>query len=433
MRSRSRASLSTISIISIFGVMLGVTALISVISVTGGFQEAFRDKVLGVNSHVLIMTYGQNSFEEYNEVRALVEAEIEGVEGTSPFIFREMMIASENNISGILFKGIDPDLLHTVSDLPNYLTLPDEDTESCLAHPEVCAKKRQALVDSLRFDRYPAQGEKATPHLLLGEALAIKLNVKVGDVVRVVSPQRGLRSGGMGPSSMAPTDRQFRIVGLYNSGFYDYDNKLVIAHYTALQDFFGHKDVVTGVEIKVADIYATKRIRTQLEILLERDHTNDRYRIIDWKDLNHNLFTSLELQKITLTIIMTFIVIVASFNIVGTLIMMVLDKQKEIAILKSMGATDGGIMRVFIFQGLVIGGVGTVLGLALGYGICQFILLSDWGLDPSIYLIDKLPVKMIPLEFVSVGVGALLISFLATLYPSWWAAQLPPVEGLRYE
>ncbi len=232
---------------------------------------------------------------------------------------------------------------------------------------------------------------------------------------------------------MAPTDREFRIIGLYDSGFYDYDNRLVIVDYHALQDFFRQPDVVTGIEIKVEDIHKTGEIRDYLTANLNTGPGLERFRIIDWKDLNHNLFTSLELQKITLTIIMTFIVLVASFNIVGTLIMLVLDKQKEIAILKSMGATDAGVMRIFIFLGLFIGGLGTLLGLVGGYGVCQLIQIYDFGLDPEVYLIDALPVKMVLVEFAMVGFGAIAISFLATLYPSWWAAQLSPVDGLRYD
>jgi len=232
---------------------------------------------------------------------------------------------------------------------------------------------------------------------------------------------------------MAPTDRVFKLIGLYDSGFLDYDNRLIITDYRALQEFFNHPDVVTGIEIKVEDITKTGAIRDKLNGMLNQGPGLERFRIIDWKDLNHNLFTSLELQKIVLTIIMTFIVIVASFNIVGTLIMLVLDKQKEIAILKSMGATDGGVMRVFIFQGLFIGGVGTILGLLGGYGMCTLIQVYDFGLDPQVYLIDRLPVKMVPLEFGLVGLCALAISFFATLYPSWWAAQLPPLEGIRYD
>ena len=174
-------------------------------------------------------------------------------------------------------------------------------------------------------------------------------------------------------------------------------------------------------------------MRDALTPVLNDNPGLDRYKVIDWQDLNHNLFTSLHLQKVTLSVIMLFIVIVASFNIVGTLIMMVLDKQRDISIMKSLGASDGMIMRMFIYQGMFIGGVGTVLGLLGGLGVCELLSLYDFELDSTVYLISTLPVKIEAHVFAGVGIATLFISFLATLYPSWWATQMSPVEGLRYE
>jgi lipoprotein-releasing system permease protein len=432
LRSRARASLSTIALISILGVCLGVAALVAVVSVTGGFQETFRNKVLGVNSHVLVMSNSQLGIHEYRLLQSLIEAELpDDIAATSPFIFNEMMIASESNLSGILIKGVDPTSLERVSDLPTYLIT------------DGSADAKQRMIQSLAYERQAVRADASTPrpdahttpNMLMGKTLATKLKVKVGDIVQVVSPQHSLAGDPILSSGISGglTELKFRVSGLYDSGFHDYDSKLVVVHYAALQDFFGHKDNVTGIEIRLRDIFQSTVVRDHLRVLLESDRAFKNYRIIDWKDLNRNLFTSLEIQKVVLTIIMTFIVIVASFNIVGTLIMLVIDKQKEIAILRSMGASDGGIMRVFIFQGLFIGAIGTLLGLALGYGLCQIIRWSDFGLDPKVYLIDALPVKVVPLELAIVGLSAVLISFFATLYPSWWATQLDPIEGLRYE
>jgi lipoprotein-releasing system permease protein len=432
MRSRARASLSTIALISILGVCLGVAALVAVVSVTGGFQETFRNKVLGVNSHVLVMSNSQLGIHDYRLLQALIEAELPSdITATSPFIFNEMMIASESNLSGILIKGVDPTSLEAVSDLPSYL-LTDGSPDATQRIIQSLTYERQAARADTSLPRPPSS---STPNMLIGKTLADKLKVGVGDIVQVVSPQHSLAGDPILSSGLSSglTELKFRVSGIYDSGFHDYDSKLVIVHFTALQDFFGHKDNVTGVEIRLSNIFASTRVRDHLRALLEHDRAFKSYRIIDWKDLNRNLFTSLEIQKIVLTIIMTFIVIVASFNIVGTLIMLVIDKQKEIAILRSMGASDGGIMRVFIFQGLFIGAIGTALGLALGYALCQIIRWSDFGLDPKVYLIDALPVKVVPLELAIVALSAVLISFLATLYPSWWATQLDPIEGLRYE
>lgn len=416
--NRSRVSLSIISLISIFGVMLGVMALVSVVSVAGGFEDEFRDKVLGVNSHLLVMTYKQDDFREYRDVQKTLEDFSPEVIETAPFIFHEMMIAIGSKISGILIKGVEPETMMGVSDLAKYIQVPDDDA-------------RRQILEELHFVR---QRDGDVPPVIIGRVLAEKLKANIGDEVRVISPRRGIvGEHRYGPSQLEPTQKRFRIIALYDSGFYDYDNRLLICDYKALQDFFNLDDVVTGVEVRVKDINKTGLLRDNVTPILNNRPGIDRFKVIDWQDLNRNLFTSLHMQKITLSIIMLFIVIVASFNIVGTLIMMVLDKQRDISIMKSMGATDGMIMRMFIFQGMFIGGIGTVLGLLGSIIVCELIQAYDFDLDATVYLIHTLPVKLEVSVFATVGLGALFISFLATLYPSWWATQLSPVEGLRYE
>ncbi len=421
--NRARVSLSIISIISIVGVCLGVMALVSVISVASGFEDVFRDKVLGVNSHVLVMTYKQDDFREYRDIQQKLEEykpkanETEVLE-TAPFIFHEMMIAIGSKVSGILIKGVEPETMMGVSDLAKYIIADDD------AH-------REALLEELHYVK-SRDGE--VPPVIIGRILAEKLKAGIGDEVRVISPRRGIvGEHRYGPSQMEPTQKRFRIIALYDSGFYDYDNRLLICDYKALQDFFNLDDVVTGVEVRVKDITKTGALRDAVTPLLNNNPGLDRYKVIDWQDLNRNLFSSLHLQKITLSIIMLFIVIVASFNIVGTLIMMVLDKQRDISIMKSMGASDGMIMRTFIYQGMFIGGLGTVLGLLGGFIICELLTLYHFELDSTVYLISSLPVKIEGDVFALVGLATLFISFLATLYPSWWATQMSPVEGLRYE
>jgi len=397
---------------------LGVTALVSVVSVAGGFEDAFRDKVLGVNSHILIMTYAQDDFREYRDVQKSVEEYSPEILETAPFIFHEMMIAIGSKISGILIKGVEPQSMAGVSELAKYI-IAESDEE------------RNRILEDLHY----VEAEHGdVPPVIIGKVLAEKLKVGIGDEVRVISPRRGIiGERRYGPSQMEPTQRKFQVIALYDSGFYDYDNRLLVCDYKALQDFFNLDDVVTGVEVRVKDINKTGPMRDDLTARLNHRPGLDRFKVIDWQDLNRNLFTSLHLQKITLSIIMTFIVIVASFNIVGTLIMMVLEKQRDISIMKSMGASDGSIMRIFIFQGVFIGGLGAVLGLLGGWGLCELIKLYDFNLDAQIYLIQTLPVKMELSVFLKVGFAAIAISFLATLYPSWWATQLTPVEGLRYD
>lgn len=416
--NRARVSLSIISLISICGVFLGVTALVSVISVASGFEDVFRDKVLGVNSHVLVMTYKQDDFREYRDVQKTLEDYSSEVLETAPFIFHEMMIAIGSKVSGILIKGVEPETMMGVSDLAKYI-IAEDDTA------------RSALLEELHY-LPEAHGE--VPPVIIGRVLAEKLKAQIGDEVRVISPRRGVVGEHQyGPSQMEPTQKRFRIIALYDSGFYDYDNRLLICDYKALQEFFNLDDVVTGVEVRVKDINKTGELRDAVTPILNSNPGLDRYKVIDWQDLNRSLFTSLHLQKVTLSIIMLFIVIVASFNIVGTLIMMVLDKQRDISIMKSMGASDGMIMRTFIYQGMFIGGIGTVLGLLGGLLVCYLLTLYEFELDATVYLISSLPVKLEPSVFAMVGISTMFISFLATLYPSWWATQLSPVEGLRYE
>ena len=416
--NRARISLSIISIISICGVFLGVMALVSVISVAGGFEDVFRDKVLGVNSHVLVMTYKQDDFREYREVQKKLESYSSDVLETAPFIFNEMMISIGSKVSGILIKGVEPETMMGVSDLAKYIITQDDTTRA----------------EVLKELHYRPERDGEVPPIIIGRVLAEKLKAGIGDEVRVISPRRGIvGEHRFGPSQMDPTQKRFRIIALYDSGFYDYDNRLLICDYKALQEFFNLDDVVTGVEVRVKDITKTGELRDAVTPILNDQPGLERFKVIDWQDLNRNLFTSLHLQKVTLTIIMLFIVIVASFNIVGTLIMMVLDKQRDISIMKSLGASDGMIMRMFIYQGMFIGGVGTVLGLLGGLGVCELLTLYDFELDSTVYLINTLPVKLEASVFAGVGIVTLFISFLATLYPSWWATQMSPVEGLRYE
>lgn len=408
LRNRRTKFLSTITLIAVVGVFLGVAALTSVVAVTGGFQRAFQERVLGVNSHILVIKYGLD-FHDYREVEEQI-GEIDGVKATSPFILHQMLATNDGESSGILIKGIDPETLSTVSDLPKY-TL------------------EEGAVADLAFDRFPEDGEKGTPKILVGTTLAEELGVETGEAFRVTSPLKSLDPDEWSSEQRRPASQHFEVTSLYKSGFHEYDSRLVLVDYRALQEFFDQGDVVTGIDLRVDDVFDVGPIKE--EIVATIDEAD--YRILDWRELNHNLFTSLKLQRIVLVLLLCFIVLVASFNIVCTLIMLVLDKQKDIAILKSMGATRGGIMRVFILQGLLIGAIGTFLGLLGGLGFCLVIESTNFGLDPSIYMIDHLPVDIRFSEFAFVGGVALVICLLATIGPSWWASRLSPVDGLRYE
>lgn len=408
LRHRRKSFLSTITMIAILGVWLGVMALTSVVAVTGGFQEAFRDRVLGINSHILVIKFGID-FRDYREIQEAIET-VDGVEATSPFIFHEMIATHGKKTAGILIKGIEPLEVERVSDLPKYTEEPD-------------------VLRELVYDRFPADGEKQRPRVLIGRTLSKKLDVKKGDTIQITSPLESLDPDRWSSTEHRPSSNYFEVAGIYDSGFYEYDSRLVMADFRALQDFFNQGDMVTGIDIRVDDVFGVAAIARDIQAVIPPG----RFRVLDWRELNHNLFTSLGLQRLVLGVLFFFIVVVASFNIIGTLIMIVLDKQKEIAILKSMGAPRSGIMKVFVIEGFIIGAIGTINGLIGGLVVCLAIKHTDFGLDPTIYMIDYLPVRIVPQEFLAVGGAALVISLFATIGPAWWASRWNPVEGLRHD
>lgn len=683
--------------IAVVGVILAVAALVTVMSVTGGFQRLFREKVLGLNAHILVMRYGLD-FTEYRQVMARA-AKVPGVQGASPFLFHEMMISAGDVLGGVMVKGIDPGSVDQVSDLRHYV------------HPG------EGGLDALR----PAE-QGAPPGILLGRELAGKLGVEPGDPVLLVSPLKGMDPTSFSSRDLAPTSATFTVKGVYHSGFYEYDARLVFVHYRALQSFFHQPDTVTGVELKVDDIFATQTIARQVRVKLgdqrysvqswaaaqvelleqatarrdavrwaifvallllsgaaltllllptrrsrvlrglgaallatsagtglvaallggwgsglvsgpelglvphlriQRDggdfleyrnalaearslpevseagayisgtarvlpsavggkeppavpaeersvvklrgfdseagglplrryvtagrigylvppmlpsarmppyrtvlgkglarslglavgdvfhvlpdplpggtpqpdvgpyamevaalvHTGDpeadgqtafldflsarrilslidaaqgveiwlhdpmdaqevaaqvssrlgghSYRTLDWKEINHNIFRSLELQKQSLTLVLFVITVVAALNIISTLVLMVIDKGHQVAILKAMGATAGAILRIFVIQGFFIGLVGTCAGLVLGLVVCRLLAGIRFPLQADVYLIDHLPVDIAASDFLLAALAALLVSLWATIYPSIRAASLSPVEGMR--
>ncbi len=408
LQNRSGGFVSVITIIAILGVFLGVAALTSVLAVTGGFQEAFQERVLGVNSHMIVRPFGTN-FRDYREVQEKIE-EHEDVEATSPFIFHEMIASHGGRTAGVLAKGIEPSTAEQVSDIPQYV-------------------EQEGVVADLEYERFPDDGAVDVPRILIGRSLADRLDIEPGDMLQLTSPLDGMGSGGWRAGGGSPTTEMFEVAGTYRSGFHEYDDRMVLTDFRALQQAFDQGDSVTGVDVRVEDVFGVGALT---EALRESLPMTD-YQIMDWRELNHNLFTSLGLQRLVLAILFCFIVLVASFNIVCTLIMIVLEKSKDIAILKSMGATNGEIMKTFMYQGSLIGLVGTVNGLIGGLAICLLIRQADFGLDPEIYMIDHLPVRIVAWEFGLVAVLAFVICVLATIGPSWWASRMDPVEGLRYD
>jgi lipoprotein-releasing system permease protein len=400
---------SVFTTVSVIGVVLGVAALTVVMGITSGFQAAFQDKVLGVNAHVLVMR-NSTDFHNYRDVEQKAASDPR-VAAVQPFVFVEMLITrGKGELSGIAMKGVDPDRLGQVLDLPKHME--DNATIDVLRHPE----------DEVRGPDYH-------PPIIIGRELARKLKAKVGDVVTLVLPNL---SGGdlkdWKPSNRPPKTRKFIVRGTFYSGFDEYDRRLVYVDIKDAQDFLDEGDVVMGVEMKLKNVNNAAAVARTLERQLGPE-----YVVMDWRELNNNLFTALVLQKAVLMILLITIVLVAAFNMVSSLTMMVVDKTKEIAIMKSMGSTSLGTAGIFQVVGLLIGLVGTSVGLGLGLLLAATMAKYGYPLDPKVYLIDRLPIQINPLEVLLVGVITMVISFGATLYPSLKASGLRPVDGLRYE
>lgn len=529
LRSKKRNMISISTALAIGGVMLGVAALTIVMSVTGGFQEQFREKVLGVNAHVLVLKYSID-FREYRDIMKKVE-HVPHVIGVAPFVINPMMVTrGDRTATGVLLKGVDPELMPRVLDLPKHIVAgslqglrrpgaqptkraadsfrdeldgadplpipsgasghPDAGSDSLLeimqrevaeemARADAGAEKRthsslegeaRALRDATgpaedpanesalrpprnapRGDVMPAGGYKSRlpdedelpdaidpdpcrspdevakmPGIVIGRTLAKQLAVGLGDCVQVTSPQIGLS---FGSGARSPIAKQFRVIAIFEAGFDQYDSKLVYTDLYEAQAFYEYGDSVTGIEMKVDDIDRAHGIAVAIDRLLD----NGIYHTMDWRELNHGLFTALLIQQIGMSFVLGLIILIAACTVIATLIMVVLEKKKEIAVLKAIGAKNDAILRIFLYQGGVIGLAGTAFGIFIGWLSCRFLLLYAFPLDPKVYFISHLPISMRPIEFVLPAVVAIVISLIATIFPAVYAAKLRPADGLRAE
>jgi len=391
--------------VSVLGVVLGVAALTIVLAVTTGFQQQFREKVLGVNAHVIVMKSSQD-FHEYRDVMDKAAAVDPDVVAVQPFIFAEMLVTrGKGELSGVAIKGVDPERVTKVLDIQKHMI--------------------QGSVASLRDE--PKPGE--LPPILMGRELARKLKAGLGDDVTVVVPLSNLDLDTFRAKSAAPRTRKFRVAGIFYSGFDEYDRRLMYTSLREAQSLIGREDQVMGVELKVKDVDRADDIARKLKSTLGEPP----YQVQDWYELNHNLFDALTLQKIVLVVVLTLIIIVAAFNMVSALIMMVTDKTREIAILKSMGSSSTSVAKVFQVVGIAIGGLGTLFGILLGITTCWVVKGYGYHLDPKVYLIDRLPISVRPLEVVVVAAITMGVSIISTLFPAAKASGLQPVEGLRYD
>jgi lipoprotein-releasing system permease protein len=376
-----------------------------------GFKEDIQAKILGTTAHIIVQDRMKDGMSDYDPVTKQV-ATVPGVVAATPFVLKQVLLTTQTGVQGIVIRGIDPQREGTVTELAKNLSAGE------LADLSRPVKVKQPPADDPTGQ--PVETEK--PGIILGKELALRLGVFVGDTVNVVSP--------VGPISaigMVPKIRTFAVVALFQSGMYEYDSSLAYIDLAEAQKFFNMGQTVTGIEIKVTDVFRAAETARSVEQSL-----GFAYGARDWMQMNRNLFSALKLEKTMMFLLLVLITIVASFNIVSTLTMIVTEKQKEIAILKAMGATRKSIRRIFMLNGLIIGLSGTAIGIPLGYAFL-WLIQTFWTFDPTVYYISRIPVHVQAMDVLLVAGSAIVISFAATVYPSLQAAKLEPVAALRYE
>ena len=413
---RKQVFVSIITLISIFGIFLGVAALIIVLAVMNGFEEDLRTKILGIRSHIEVTTSMSGPMKNYTAIREEIDKE-PGVVASTPFIYTEAMMRSQNGVTGVIIRGMD------TQSSPKVINL---------------GKMREGSIEHL--NKIPDDVLKELPDedknlsgIMIGKEMARNMGLFLHDPITIISPAGGIAT----PMGMVPRMKKFIVVGIYESGFYEYDSKLAFLSIKSCQEFLEMGDTVSGLDIVVQDIYKADVIARNIQGKLGFPFFAQ-----NWMQMNKNLFSALKLEKRVMFIILSLIVLVAAFNIISALIMIVMEKNKDIAILKSMGATATTIMKIFIYQGLIVGVVGTffgcIAGLTIALNLQKISLLVEKLfnfkiLPGDVYYLSELPSKVNYSDVVVIVIGTLLICFLSTIYPARRASKLDPAEALRYE
>jgi lipoprotein-releasing system permease protein len=400
---RQETFISLITVISVLGVMIGVMTLNVVMAVMSGFEETLRDRLLGINAHISVVKSG-DPMRDYDRVLGQLRQEKEIV-AAAPTIYGQVMLTSGTRVSGVVVRGVDPDRVNQVVDLERYLL-----------------KGKLAALKS----RHAIQVEERTvllPGIILGERLAAQLGVFEGSPVQVVSPL-----GSPTAIGVIPKVRRFVVIGIMKTGMSEIDSAVVFMGLAEAQSFFDLEGAATAIEMRIHDVKDSRTVAERLQRQLGFPYFAE-----DWTRLWPNLFSALELEKTVYFLVLLLMILVGAFNIVSTLVMVVMEKRKDIAILRSMGATQQSIRKIFLFKGCFIGVVGTALGVLLGLLVCGLIAQYEFALPEGMFLISTVPVRVYWGNFVLVAVASCVVCLLASIYPSRHAAKLDPVEIIRYE
>lgn len=455
-RATKSGFLTVISILSMAGVAVSSCALCSVTSIMGGFGADLKRKILGNNAHIVVDAVRPGGFGDWEDKLAAVRVALAPHGGAAtPVVAGEAMGSSASNTAGSLVRGIDPDSISQVIDLVKnievgkfeYLREPEKLTN--LPADEIIGRgpngepyfkgpdfRLPSEADPSVRD-YLKQKTRVYPGVIIGRELAKSLHVLVGDEITLLSPM-----GELGPMGVMPRSRKFRVAAIFYSGMYDYDVTHAYVLMNEAQEFFSLGDKITHIDVRVPDPERVKELRPAVERAVltgalagdaPPDGEATELRVRDWMEMNKNLFSALKLEKIATFIILSIAIAVASFCIVCTLLLMVTEKGKEIAILKALGASDRAVMRIFMIEGIIIGAIGTIFGVGTALATCTGLSWFGVRLDPEVYYIDRLPVNVNGADYAMVAVAALLICTIATVYPARAASKLSPVEGLRYE
>ncbi|HVM32446.1 MAG TPA: lipoprotein-releasing ABC transporter permease subunit [bacterium] len=400
---RKRSAISVLTWLSVIGVSIGVMALNVVLSVMNGYDAELKKDIVGINPHIVVSGYHNQPLANSAHVAQAI-GKMDHVASAGPYVQGQALARSRDRAVGIMVWGLDPD------------------------HPQALADLNQYLFEAKATDLKPptTEGSGREARIFLGSVLAQRLQVGLGDDILLFLPSLQMTPLGMTPQSM-----KFQVVGIFTTSMYDYDSDFAYVALPIAQKMYALGDNVTGVAVKMDNVDLAPEVGRQI-----RENFDGQYFVQDWLQVNRNLFTAIHMEKIVMGIILSLIVLVAALNIVNPLTMMVIEKTKEIGILKAMGATDKSVTAIFMFEGMLIGVLGILLGVVIGFILCEIIALVPIHIPGGgmVYYIDRLPVKVDPfISYVVVPVMAVVLCFLATLYPARQAAKLEPVDAIRYE